>query len=184
MLRKLVIPAMLFLSVGAYADDSSSSNIWGDKGLIGIEVGYVGTDYTKKTLFNPSGNEETASSASIGLKLGGESKHYRFFVEGQYWNTDNDYEGAVTVGAALQYLIRLNEHFNIFLGVNGGSINSYGSEWDPYAGGDAGVNFDLNDAFGIEVGGRYCGVGTSDDLKVKDFYQGYVSAIFKFTGDY
>lgn len=190
MLRKLVLPALMVMGVNASADESYFQDEWDAKGLIGIEVGYMGTEYQidegRFDINNrPIIEKKTTASASFGLKLGGESKHYRVFFEGRYWNTD-EYKYAGTVGGALQYLIRVDEKFNLFLGLNAGVINVTNSEWDPYAGGDAGINIDVNERFGIEVGGRYSAVDVNSDAsgKINAFYQGYVSGIFKFTTDY
>jgi len=185
------------MGMSASADESYFQDEWDAKGLIGVEVGYMGTEYkevrTKNGVpvedinDNPIIDKKTTSSPSIGLKLGGESKHYRAFVEGRLWTTGNDnYKTGATVGAALQYLVRLNNQFNIFLGINGGVANSLDAQWDPYAGGDVGVNIDFSETYGIEIGGRYSAVDVnSDDYgKINSFYQGYVTAIFKFTGDY
>lgn len=185
-----MLPAVLALGVGAVANASDIQERTDVKGLIGIEVGYMGTDFKENTgnydiNDNPIIEQKSSSSPALGLKLGAESKHYRAFVEGRIWSTD-EYDNGTTFGGALQYLIPLSDIFNIFIGVNGGVINTHNSEWDMYAGGDGGVNFEVTDNFGIEVGGRYSGVNVNSDEmgKVNNFYQGYVSAIFKFTGDY
>jgi hypothetical protein len=186
MIRKLLLPAMLVMGMSASADD-----FFGDpKGLIGVEVGYMGTEYKKDTgkldiNDNPIINKETTSSPSIGLKLGGESRHYRAFIEGRIWST-SDYDNGASVGGALQYLIPTGDLMNIFLGINGGVVNSINSEWDPYAGADAGINLNFSDDYGLELGGRYSAVDVnSDDYgKINNFYQFYVTAIFKFSGDY
>lgn len=190
MIRKLVLPALLVVGMNANAEESYYQNEWDSKGLIGIELGYMGTEMkydTGSTDINgdPIFDEKTVSTGSIGLKFGAETKHYRFFLEGKYWNAD-EYNDALAVGGALQYLIRLDEMFNIFLGINGGTVNTTDNEWDPYGGVDAGVNLDLATNFGIELGARYdaVGSGSNEDKKLKDFYQAYISAIFKFTGDY
>jgi len=190
MIRKLVLPAILVFGISANAEESYFQDEWDSKGLIGIELGYMGTNYQENTgkkdiNDDPIVHKKTTSSPSIGLKLGGETKHYRCFVEGRIWSTD-DYNNGAAVGGALQYLIRTNEMFNIFMGLNAGAVNVVNAEWDPYAGADAGVNIDFNENYGIEVGGRYSAVnvGSSEYGKINAFYQGYVTAIFKFTGDY
>ena len=174
MLKKIILPALLVMGLNANADET--------KGLIGVEVGYMGTE-----VYTPTGGTDGTDSVSLGLKLGAESRHYRAFLETRWWN-DSAYDNAYTLGVALQYIIRTNvEWFNIFLGLNGGGIHTVGesSEMDAYYGGDAGVNFDISKYFGIEVGGRYSLVDGNDKVGYLDkFYQGYVSAIFKFDTDY
>jgi len=186
MLRKLVLPAFLLLGMNANAADD---DFFQSTGLIGIEAGYMGTEYQAYDgTYDVNGNkimtQESTSSLSLGLKMGAESEFYRAFVEGRWWST-SDYNDAITIGGALQYLIPLNNKMNIFLGVNGGGLNVK-SEFDPYAGVDAGMNFDLNDNLGLEVGTRYSHVFIEDDEpeKIDHFYQLYVSVIFKFHNDY
>lgn len=190
MIRKLLLPAMLVFGLSAQADGDDFQDEWDTKGLIGVGIGYMGTNYKYNTgnidiNDEPIYDEETTSSPSLALKLGAESKHFRFFVEGQVWRTD-EYNDGSTIGGALQYLIRLDEMFNIFMGVNGGWVNTVGDSWNNYGGVDAGVNIDFSESYGIEIGARYDAVssGSRSEGKLKEFYQGYVTAIFKFTGDY
>jgi hypothetical protein len=118
------------------------------------------------------------------LKLGAESRHYRVFVDSRYWYTD-ELKSAYTIGGALQYLIRPTEVFNFFLGVNAGVINTVDDpKSDTYYGLDAGINLDVAENFGIEVGARVATTDTDKELRAETIYQGYVSAIFKFTSDY
>jgi hypothetical protein len=168
---------LLVMGMNASADEEST------KGLIGVGASYIGTEYNQPD----SGGTETdqVGAPSFNLKLGAEGRFYRAFIDGTFWYTD-EYHSAGTLGLALQYLIHPVESFNIFLGVNGGYINTIGeTEGDAYYGVDAGINLDLAENFGIEVGGRVAGVsGGNSDYAATAFYQGYVNAIFKFTGDY
>lgn len=190
MLRRLVLPAVLVMGINAGADDSALQGEWNSKGLIGVEVGYMGTAYRTDTgnsdiNDDPIIDDDTASNVSLGLKFGAETKFYRAFLEGRIWNSD-DYNRASTLGGALQYLIPVGKMVNIFLGINGGAINSIDAEWDPYFGGDAGVNVNFSEDYGLEIGGRYSDVDvkSTDYGKVDSFYQLYVTAIFKFSGEY
>ncbi|RLA73109.1 MAG: hypothetical protein DRG24_01125 [Epsilonproteobacteria bacterium] len=187
MLRKLVLPAVLLLGMNANASERESE-YFGHTGLIGVEVGYMGTEYQSYNGIDinnqPILEKDNKSSASLGLKMGGESEFYRVFVEGRYWSV-SPYNDAFTIGGALQYLIPLNNKMNIFLGINGGAMY-LDSASDPYAGGDAGMNFDLTETMYLEAGARYSNVFIDSDEvnKVDYFYQAYVSIIFKFTGAY
>jgi hypothetical protein len=177
MLKKILLPVVMVMGINAYADEGN------DKGLIGVEVGYVGAKYNER---GSAGTEtDESNTASIGLKLGAEGRHYRVFVEGRYWN-DKGYDNALTIGGAFQYLIRPTETMNIFMGVNAGFINSTEkTKGEPYYGGDLGVNFDLQENLGLEVGVRYCDVDEGrEDYAIGEFWQTYVSAIFKFSSDY
>lgn len=181
---------MLVMGMNASAD--TFDNDFDATGLIGVEIGYMGTEYKKNTgkldiNDNPIISDETTSSPSIGLKFGGESRHYRAFIEGRIWSTGSDnYNNGASVGGALQYLIPTGDMMNIFLGLNAGVVNSLDSQWDPYAGADAGINLNFSESYGLEVGTRYSAVDVnSDDYgKINDFYQFYVTAIFKFHSDY
>ena len=178
------------MGMSASADDSFFQEDWDAKGLIGIELGYMGTNYQEDSgkqdiNDNPIINTKTTSSPSIGLKLGGESKHYRVFIEGRVWSTD-EYNNGAAVGGALQYLIPVAKTVNIFMGLNGGAVNTLDAQWNPYAGADAGVNLNFSRDYGVEIGARYSAtdVGSDDYGKVNAFYGAYVTAIFKFSGDY
>ncbi|WP_345986091.1 outer membrane beta-barrel protein [Sulfurimonas sp. HSL-1656] len=177
MLKKIVLPALLVLGMNAYAEEDAA------KGLIGVEFGYVDTNYNTEGF---SGDETSeVGTGSLGLKLGAESRNYRVFIDSSFWYTDQ-YKKAGKIGASLQYLIPLGDAFNIFMGLNGGVINSIGdTDVDPYYGADLGVNLNLSESFGIELGARYCDVSDSNaDLAITDMVQGYISAIFKFSSDY
>jgi hypothetical protein len=176
MLKKIMLPALLVLGINANADDA--------KGLIGVEVGYVGMDVYKPN--STTNQTEKIDAASFGLKLGGESRFYRAFIDARVWNA-RDVDRCYTVGGALQYLINPAEFFNIFMGVNAGVAHSVkdSNAVDPYYGLDAGLNFHITESFDIELGARYSEVmGSKDAYIMDDFYQGYISAIFKFTGEY
>jgi len=171
-----MLPAMLVIGMNAYAEGDTA------KGLIGVEAGYIDTQYNTPGTAGKQTSE--LGTASIGLKVGAESRYYRVFVDGAYWDTDQ-YNKAAKLGASLQYLIHTNsELFNIFMGVNAGTINTNG-DFDPYYGVDLGFNLDLTESFGIEVGARYCDVPSSTkNYVVTKFAQGYVTALFKFNGVY
>jgi hypothetical protein len=179
MLKKIILPALLLIGINANADDT--------KGLVGVSVGYINTTYNAP---GTTGTQtDDVGAPSIGLKLGAEGEFYRVFVDASYWHTDQ-YNHAGTLGAAIQYLMWPGwpkKTFNIFIGLNGGVINTIGdSDTNPYYGADLGVNLNLSDSFGIEIGGRAATVtGTADkDYYATQFYQGYVSAIFKFSEPY
>jgi len=176
MLKKIMLPALLVMGMNASADEGSV------KGLIGVEVGYMGTEYNVPEV--DGGGTDNVDSASFGLKLGAESRHYRAFIDSRYWYAD-EFKSAYTIGGALQYLIRPSEVFNIFLGVNAGVINTIeDTDTDAYYGVDAGINLDVAENFGIEVGGRAAACDGNKDLRATAIYQAYVSAIFKFDTDY
>jgi len=177
MLKKIILPALLVMGMSAHAEEGSA------KGLIGVQVGYIGTNWNIPAA--QGGGTETVGSPSIGLKFGAEGDFYRVFIDTNYWYT-NEYDSAGTVGAALQYLIRPSKVFNIFVGINAGFINTVEDiNANPYYGGDLGVNLDFSEKFGLEIGGRVAAVDSHDkEGTARNFFQGYVSAIFKFTPPY
>lgn len=195
-MKKLMGSALLLASVYVSAGENYFQDEWDAKGLLALE-GAVGTAQAKQTEPNPSGgyhvidNKYQAAFAG-GLKLGGESRLYRIYLSGRY-HMVNDYDGVVTLGGELQYLIRAGEHFNIFLGVNGGQLVAQTTKdtteytfRSAYAGGDLGVNIDISDNFGLELGAR--GMKTLADSNevgaISFLVEGYASLVFKFTGDY
>lgn len=190
MLRKLALPAVLVMGIDAFAlDIEAMRESESTKGLIGLEVGYIGSKYQYDT-----GNSDIegnhirqkidSNSAAFGFKLGAESEEFRIFVDTRIWNSEK-YNNGWTVGAALQYLIPLDEALNAFIGVNGGGVNVKNGQWDRYIGGDAGINYHLSDSMDFELGGRYSGTDVNSETmgKITSFYNGYVSIIYKFSTD-
>ena len=196
MLRKTIGSALLLASVYASAGENYFQNEWDAKGLIGLE-GAFGTTQVKQTEEAPNGGNHVIESSSEtalagGLKLGGESEHYRLFLSGRYHAVDN-FDSVVTLGAELQYLIRAGEHFNIFMGVNGGQLMSQATVGSTqytfdstYVGGDAGLNIDISENFGVEFGARAMKTlaDSSEPGAVSLLVEGYASLVFKFTGNY
>ncbi len=195
MIRKSIGSLMLLASVYASAGENYFQNAWDAKGLIALE-GAVGQAQTKLTQDAGAGDyvvtNESVNAYGAGLKLGGESENYRLFLSARYHDVEN-YDYVTTVGLEMQYLIRAGEHFNIFLGVNGGGMAAQTTvgaieyaTTNPYAGGDVGVNIDIVENFGIELGvrgnktfGDTAKIGTIDYL-----VEAYGSLVFKFTGTY
>jgi len=197
MMKKVLSSALLLASVTVSAGENYFSNEWDAKGLIAIE-GAGGSMSLTKQNGSAIASDDNTGAGSVALKLGGESKFYRLFIDGRYYMLDaNDYESskAVSVGVQLDYLIRAGEHFNIFMGLNGGGIYSkfqntgtpsvQHTNQDGYVGAQAGVNIDIIDNLGIELGGRAKYVFTDDDVvAISNAYEGYVAIVFKFTGEY
>ena len=196
MLRKTVGSVLLLASVYATAGENYFQNEWDAKGLIALE-GAIGTTQVKQTQENPGGGlyvieSDKKTTAAGGFKLGGESEHYRLFLSGRY-HAVKDFDSVVTLGAELQYLIRAGEHFNIFMGVNGGQLMSQATvgttqyTYDSaYVGGDAGLNIDIFENFGLELGARANKTlaDSSEPGAISFLIEGYVSLVFKFTGNY
>ena len=195
-MKKVLGSVLLLTSVYAMAGENYYQNAWDAKGLLALE-GAFGSAQTKLTEPNPSGGDHIISNTSNsafggGLKLGGESEHYRLFVSGRYHAVDN-YDYVMTAGMELQYLLRFTEYFDVFMGVNGGMMGSQAtigsteySVWNPYAGGDLGINIDVLENFGIELGVRV-NKAFSDSTEIGSvdlLAEGYASLVFKFTSDY
>ena len=195
MLRKSVGSLMLLAGVYASAGENYFQTAWDAKGLIALEGG-AGVANVKQTQDITGGvyvqNSSNEAVVSAGLKLGGESENYRLFVSARYHNVQ-DFDYVATVGGELQYLIRAGESFNVFLGLNGGMMSSQRTigtdEYsinNPYAGADAGINIDITEHFGIELGARINSTFTNSDNPANIAYlaEGYGSLVFKFTGAY
>ena len=195
MLRKSVGSLMLLASVYASAGENYFQNAWDAKGLLALEGGF-GVAHAKQTQDIEGGvyvqNSKNEGAFAGGLKLGGESEFYRLFISARYHGVKN-FDYVATVGGEIQYLIRAGENFNIFMGINGGMMSSQAtlgtneySVNNPYAGGDVGVNIDVTDNFGIELGARVNSTFTNSDNPANVAYlaEGYGSLVFKFTGAY
>ena len=198
MLKKVLSSAILLAAMNASAGENYFANEWDAKGLIAIEgaggsINLIAKDATTIT------TSESTSAGSVSLKLGGESRDYRLFLAGTYYLLDapnTSSSTAASLGLQIDYLIRAGEHFNIFMGLNGGGIYSdfendstgtteYTTNTDGYAGAQAGVNIDIIDSLGIELGARYKHVFAADDVyTIDNMYEGYAAIVFKFTGEY
>ena len=201
MMKKVLSSAILLASVAAGAGENYFSNEWDAKGLIAIEGSGGSMSLTQQNASTITTDDSTGAG-SVALKLGGESKYYRLFLEGRYYMLDaSGFESskAASLGLQVDYLIRAGEHFNIFMGLNGGGIYSKFEEkkvsgstssnqhtnQDGYVGAQAGVNIDIIENLGIELGGRAKYVFTDDDVyAISNAYEGYVAIVFKFTGEY
>ncbi len=200
MLKKVLSSAILLAAMNASASENYFANEWDAKGLIAIEGAGGSMSLADKNTTTISQSESTGAG-SVSLKLGGETKFYRLFLSGTYYLLDapnTTKSTAASLGLQMDYLIRAGEHFNIFMGLNGGGIYSdfeyagtvpgtteYTTNTDAYAGAQAGVNIDIIDNLGIELGARYKHVFSADDVyTIDNMYEGYASIVFKFTGEY
>lgn len=195
-MKKVLGSVLLLTSIYATAGENYFQNAWDAKGLIALE-GALGQAQTKLTEASPSGGEhvilnESGSAFGAGLKVGGESDTYRLFLSGRYHDVE-DYDYVSTVGLEMQYLIRAGEHFNIFLGLNGGLMSAQTTIGEteyttnnPYAGVDVGANIDIVENFGIEFGLRTNkSFSDGSDIGTVDYLvEAYGSLVFKFTGAY
>ena len=201
MLKKVLSSAMILVAMNASAGENYFDNEWDAKGLIAIEGAGGAMNLVNQNATSISTDDSTGAG-SVALKMGGESKYYRLFIEGRYFLMDADgYETskAASLGVQIDYLIRAGEHLNIFMGLNGGGIYSKFQEnpsssttsspqftnQDAYAGVQAGVNIDIIDNLGIELGLRAKHVFTDPDVvSISNMYDGYAAIVFKFTGEY
>lgn len=194
-MKKALGSVLLLASVYAAAGENYFQTAWDAKGLLALEGGF-GQANPKETQDINGGqyviNDSKVSSFSGGLKLGGESEDYRLFISARYHEVE-DFDYAATAGAEIQYLIRAGENFNVFLGLNGGVMksqktvgpNEYTTS-NPYVGGDAGVNIDITNNFGVELGARVnkAIVDSSNVATIDYIAEGYASLVIKFTGAY
>ena len=200
MLKKVLSSAILLAAVNASAGENYFANEWDAKGLIAIEGAGGSMNLIQKDATTIQTTESTGAG-SLSLKLGGESRFYRLFLAGTYYQLDapnTSQSSAASLGLQVDYLIRAGEHFNIFMGLNGGGIYSdfeydgvalgtkdYTTNTDAYAGAQVGVNIDIIDNLGVELGVRGKHVFSADDVyTIDNMYEGYASIVFKFTGEY
>ena len=205
-MKKVLSSVILLAAVNASAGENYFSNEWDAKGLIAIGGSGGSMSLTNKTTdsngFNEVVKSENSGFSSATFKMGGESKNYRLFLDGTYYMfdaKDTTKSTAYSLGVQIDYLVRAGEHFNIFMGLNGGGIYSefqsedasapartyYVDSKDAYAGVQLGVNIDIIDSLGIELGGRLKHVFTSQDqYTIENLYEGYATLVFKFTGEY
>jgi len=206
MMKKVLSSVILLAAVNASAGENYFSDEWDAKGLIAIGGSGGSMSLTNKTTdsngFNEVVKSENSGFSSATFKMGGESKNYRLFLDGTYYifdAPDTTKSTAYSLGIQIDYLIRAGEHFNIFMGLNGGGIYSefqqesadvpartyYVDGKDAYAGAQLGVNIDIIENLGVELGGRLKHVFTSQDqYAIENLYEGYATLVFKFTGQY
>jgi len=202
MLKKIISSVVLLAAVNVYAQSENYfASEWDAKGLLAIEGAGGSMNLTEESN-STIGRDDDVASGAISLKLGGESKNYRLFLVGTYYIFDGKKDTvtestAASLGIQMDYLIRAGEHFNVFLGLNGGGIRTdikedtgtgtiSNVETNTYAGGQAGINIDIIDNLGLEFGARAKHVFTGSDhpYTIENIYEGYGSIVFKFTGDY
>ena len=147
--------ASLLCGTLAIADDVKS--------LIGIEGGYSELGASNNAVA-ATAYDEKETVAHGGIKIGAESKNYRFFLSGRHYATD-EFEQLSTIGAELQYLMNFSSWMNIFIGMNAGimdaeiNVDQKRTFSELYYGGDVGFNFHLgalsiyNHVFGLQYQG-------------------------------
>lgn len=173
---------------------ADSSSIFSDgTSLVGIEGG-IGT--MKTELESTPAVKKDYNVPSVGLKIGAEYGNYRIFLSGRYFS-QSDFDYITTFGVEGQYLFNVSKAANIFIGANAGIANmkflvdgesSSRSISDPYLGGDAGVNFHVNEKFDIELGARVMSLVSENSMngityKFDNIVSGYASLIYKYQMD-
>jgi len=160
----------------------------GTKSLIGFEGGV--SNIKVETSTTPL-VDDTFNATHGGIKIGAESKDFRFFLNFNYLDA-SEFDTATTYGASLQYLLNVSQYMNVFAGVNAGrvdfrlldSANNVTAVKDTYFGGDLGVNIHLGETMDLELGGRYMNIsGKTAAYEVRNAVAGYGSLIFKFQMD-
>ena len=183
-MKKMIVIVLGLLLIGSlYADDSTV------RPLVGVELGYGKTDLQRVTTPSDDSSKDTFVG---GVKVGAEGEEYRVFISGRMYSID-DFDSAMAFGGEFQYLIRLQETFNIFIGLNGGMIDlelesSEGNRElsTAYFGGDVGVNVDISESIGIEAGVRYMHIDYDHTLQgvtynIDSIIHAYASLIYKFS---
>ena len=187
MKRILSLVAVLAMSTALHASKY-------DRSLIAIEGGQVDSTLDTQTI---SGTTSTTSSTDMkggfgALKIGAESENFRIFISGRYHDLA-EVDLAISGGVEFQFLGRIGDHFNIFIGANGGyahfevpdATNGTQRFGAGYYGGDAGVNIDFTDNFGLELGYKLMMLDAqqtagSNTYKINNLNNAYVSFIYKY----
>ncbi len=189
--KKVVLASML-VSAPLMAEYSFNDDMYS---LFAIEGGYSTFDVERNEAGVPASIKKY-DMAHAGLKIGAQSKNYRVFLSGRYYDAE-DFNYATTLGAELQYMFNFAKYADFFLGVNGGIINMRfnpeGEEVsrtisDPYYGADVGFNLHLADEFDFEIGAKIMQIDAHNDksginYKFDNLVSGYASIIFKYKMD-
>ena len=165
--------------------------------LVGIELGLSSIKSETYTTSNTSYSSNNNNVGFTGLKIGAETKHYRIFLNSNYYIDNNDiYDYFITYGIQGQYLFDVSSNFDLFIGLEGGlaninfklaNENFSRSVTDTYIGADAGINIKTED-FDIEFGGRVLGLD-AENINNNVVYKHnrvssiYLSLIFKYDKD-
>jgi hypothetical protein len=194
MIKKVVqkiVLAGLVLTTPLMAEFNFNKDIYS---LLAFEGGYSSFDVEKNDTLTPA-TITKYDMMHAGLKIGAQSKNYRFFLSGRYYNA-NDFDYATTLGAELQYIFNFSSMANFYLGLNGGIVNMRFTDGgttsrtisDPYFGGDVGFNIHLADNIDFELGARVMQIQAENKIglisyKFDNLVSGYASLIFKYKMD-
>jgi hypothetical protein len=194
MIKKVVqkiVLAGLVLTTPLMAEFNFNKDIYS---LLAFEGGYSSFDVEKNDILTPA-TITKYDMMHAGLKIGAQSKNYRFFLSGRYYNA-NDFDYATTLGAELQYIFNFSSMANFYLGINGGIVNMRFTDGgttsrtisDPYFGGDVGFNIHLADNIDFELGARVMQIQAENKIglisyKFDNLVSGYASLIFKYKMD-
>ncbi|MEA3228483.1 MAG: hypothetical protein U9P38_05345 [Campylobacterota bacterium] len=164
--------------------------------LVGIEGGFsrisnevtIGNDY--------SVNKD--NGANIALKIGGQTRNYRLYLNARYYMDFNDkFDYITTYGAEGQYIFNITSGNDFFIGVEGGILNmKFQLEnekisrtiSDPYLGAGAGFGFDVGESFYLELGTRILNVdaiNTNNNISYQfnNIISAYMSVVVKYHMD-
>jgi len=164
--------------------------------LFAIEGSYSNIDV--ETLGGGNVDVQSNGFGGIGLKLGAESKNYRIFLSGRYFDA-KDFSKLNTIGAEFQYKFNFSKPVDFFIGGNiGYAYMKIGA--DPvhnlqsvdtsslYYGADTGFNYHMSELIDLEVGARFMKLnenltqnGVNYDFS--SFVTGYASVIIKWKMD-
>jgi len=165
--------------------------------LFAIEGSYSNIDV--ETLGVNGVNVQNNGFGGVGLKIGAESREYRLFISGRYFDA-KDFNKLNTIGAEFQYKFNFSKPVNFFIGGNVGyaymkvvadplrDLPSADTN-SVYYGADAGFNYHLNEMIDLEAGIRF--MKLNENITVRDlnnnsvnydfssFTSGYASVIIK-----
>ena len=177
---------------------AAADNIGVEKSLVGVEVGYgnINSDTTDTTAATYLSND--TKFASVGLKIGAESEHYRITLGARYEKDDDSVFDYITnYEVEGDYLFNFSKMANFFIGAHAGwaymKFTMPGELYsrtisDPYYGGNLGFNIHATKSVDLELGSR---ISLLDAANIKDGVEykfnnqtmGYFSVIFKYNMD-
>lgn len=167
-----------------------------EKSLVGIEAGYgnISSDTTTPTTYTSNDTK----FASIGLKIGAESEHYRITLGARY-EKDNDsiFDYITNYEVEGDYLFNFSKMANFFIGAHAGwaymkftvPTELYSRTIsNSYYGGNLGFNIHATKNVDLELGSRISLLDASNiknnvEYKFNNQTMGYFSVIFKYNMD-
>lgn len=170
-----------------------NADVYNTSSLIALEGSYGMYDVENDDV--PALDDREIFSGA-GIKIGAQTNNYRLFLSFRN-NFVDGYDSSYSYGLEAQYLMNFSKYVNLYLGVNGGMINSIFDDSlansreveSSYVGGDVGVNLHLGSTIDFEIGARLSVL--NDPINIQNGVEytfgyistGYASFIIKYDMD-